>query len=417
MTIFTIGGVLLIVVALLSYLNKVVFGLPRTVALLLGGVISALLLFASESIGVFPELARDARAFVAQFDFSGFVLRGVLGFLIFAGALDIDVEVLRRRRIAVLAFASLGVVISTAIIGVSVWGIFTLAGSTILLSQALLFGAIISPTDPVAVVGIMREMKIRKSLEIDVTGESLLNDGVAIILFSLLATIAFSPERDPLTIAGYTALLFVRQIIGGCLVGLGLGFLVYRLLKRINDPEIEVLMSFALVVTILLVSEPLGVSSPLGCAVAGLFIGHRARNRAMAEPTRVSLDIIWSFTAQGLDAILFLLLGIEVFALGFPPLRYVAALVVTIGVVLLARLMSLYAAAKIVRDPPDRQRLTILTWGGLRGGVSLALALSLPPFAGHDALVDATYAVVLFSVVVQGLTIAPLLKRMGVCEE
>lgn len=409
---------LIVLAAIFSYINHKFLRLPRAIGLLLGGLFGALALMLFDRLFPGARLVLQTRTAIARFDFAAFVLNGVISFLIFAGALDVDVALLRKRRMTVLVLASAGVLISTFLIGYATEGIFRAFGHPVPFVDCLLFGALISPTDPVAVLAIMRQISVSSRLQVEMAGESLFNDGIGIVLFSVVLTGATAPAQPLATMIGASALFFLQQALGGCAVGLFLGGAVYLLLKTIDEPHVETLLSFALVASIVLASGYTHVSAPLGCAVAGLLIGHRARANAMKQRTRAALDILWSFTDFVLNAMLFLLLGLKAAAAGLVSIVSFAAIGLIIVAVIAARFVSIWIAGLLV--PPARlplRSVVALTWGGLRGGLSVALAVSLPALPDRGLILQAAYATVLFSLLVQGLTVSPLLRRLGLQQQ
>jgi CPA1 family monovalent cation:H+ antiporter len=363
---------------------------------------------------LFPSLAvtAEARSMIEGVDFSRFLFGGVLSFFLFGGALHLDLGDLHREKVPVLVLASLGVVLSTALIGFTSYAVFRLLGADVSLEYSLVFGALISPTDPIAVLGILAKLHAPKSLEVRIAGESLFNDGFAIVVFSILLGVAAGGEAGG-SLVSSAGLLFLREVVGGAVLGLAAGQVVYLAMKRINDPNVEVLLSFGLVVAVTLIAGRVHTSGPLACVSAGLLIGNRGRRFAMGEPTRQALDQVWSFVDSLLNAVLFLLLGLEAVIL-WPVAKHSPALLLLIPVVVAARWLSVGAGVLLLRQRYafPAGSLTLLTWGGLRGGISVAMALSLAAFPGRDAVLIATYGIVVFSVVVQGLTMTPLTRAI-----
>ncbi len=352
---------------------------------------------------------RDSQEIVCDIEFSAALLEGMLGLLLFAGALHVKLSDLRQQAWVVLLMATLGVAISTAIVG---YGFSWMTGAPLIV--ALVFGAIITPTDPVAVLGVLREANLRKSLETKIAGESLFNDGVAYVVFLILAGLAFpSGEHHAQTAMGAVK-LFIQEAIGGGILGAVLGYLVFQIMKRIDDYALEVLLSLGLAFGGYQLAVYLHMSGPIMAVVAGLFIGDVGMKHGMSEQTRLYLNKFWELIDEILNAILFLLIGIEVFAVTFS----INALWGGIFCIILA----LAARAAAVTVPlillkPFRtftsDVIPIMTWGGLKGGISVALALSLPDSEWKPIILTATYSVVIFSIIIQGLTIAPLANRLG----
>jgi CPA1 family monovalent cation:H+ antiporter len=412
MPLIDVLALLIIMAAIFSYINHVIFRLPETIGLLLAGLTAAAVLLIADRAAPAMALTDEVQRAIAGIDFSGFLLRGILCFLLFAGALHLDVEDLRREKLSILVLAFAGLVISTAIIGLGSFALFRLFSVQISLAYCLVFGVVVSPTDPIAVIGIMKTAGAPRDLEVRLTGESLFNDGIAVVLFSALSVIATTANPTVGTVGRVAALIFLREAIGGVALGLVTGFVTYRLMKRIDEPNVEVLLSVALVTAISLVAANLHTSGPLASVVAGLFIGNQGRRFAMRDASRQALDVIWSFLDYVLNAVLFLLLGLETVLL-WRNARELVIMLAFIPLTLAARWLSVSASVTLLRRRVAFLRgwLTILVWGGLRGGISLALALSLPRFAGRDVVVAVTYGIVIFSIVVQGLTVRPLLER------
>ncbi len=404
---------LILAAAAFSFVNSYVFRLPSTIALLLGGLVASAVILAADRL--FPSLAitAEARTLIGEIDFTRFLFGGVLSFLLFAGALQLDFEDISRERVPILVLAILGIVLSTALIGFASHAVFRLLHADVPLPYCFVFGALIAPTDPIAVLGILEKLHAPKSLEVRIGGESLFNDGLGVVVFSILLTIAGSGGLgDGKNLWSLAGVLFLREAVGGVALGLIAGLITYQAMKRINEPNVEVLLSFGLVVAMTLTAEKVHTSAPLACVVAGLFIGNRGRRFAMEDATRKAIDQVWSFVDSLLNAMLFLLLGLEAVVLwSSGPFL---ALLLLVPVVLAARWISVGAGIVLLRRryPFAPGALSLLTWGGLRGGISVAMALSLAAFPGRSAVLLATYLIVVFSLVVQGLTLTPLTRRL-----
>jgi CPA1 family monovalent cation:H+ antiporter len=359
---------------------------------------------------VFPALEDQAAAFVRRIDFGQAVLKGMLAFLLFAGALHLDLGDLSREKAAIAALATVGVAVSTLLVGGLAWCLLALLGIPMPPTSCLLFGALISPTDPVAVLALLKRVGAPRPLEATIAGESLFNDGVGVVAFlGLLEAAGGGQGLDPLQLAA----LFLREAVGGALFGLAAGYLVYRLLKSVDNYQLEVLLSLALAVGGYALADALGLSGPLAVVVAGLLIGNPGRQFAMSRATVGYLDAFWELVDEILNAVLFVLLGLEVLAVRFTA-GYLAAGLLAVPAVLLARLASVGLAVRLLRPSQAVGRGTgrVLTWGGLRGALSVAMALSLPrAMPGREVILAMTYVVVAFSILVQGLTIGPLARR------
>lgn len=346
---------------------------------------------------------------LAAVDFNQALMHGMLSFLLFAGALHVDLAELAERKWAVGFLATAGVLISTALVGTATWWLFGALGHPLPFLWCLLFGALISPTDPIAVLAILKSAGSDPALRIKMTGESLLNDGVGVAVFLVLLGIAAGGADA--TWQG-AALLFAREAIGGALFGLALGWIAYRMLASVDNYQVEVLVTLALVMGGYALATWLHLSGPIAIVVAGLLIGNHGRRFAMSEKTIERLDGFRELIDEILNAALFVLIGLEVLLIAFEPAWGWAA-VLAIPVVLASRLASVSVAAVVpwLRHEFPPRVIGLLTWGGLRGGISIALALSLPAAPERSALITVTYVVVVFSILVQGLTLSRLLRR------
>ena len=410
---FDLIAILIVLASLFSYINLKVLKLPSAIGLM---VLTLLFSVAVLVAGHFLPVV-DARVdrLLAQLDLNEALLHGMLGFLLFAGALHVDLGDLARHRWPIAALSTLGVVLSTTIVGALTWETLALIGLPLRFLDCLLFGALISPTDPIAVLGLLKRVGVPKALEVQIAGESLFNDGVGVVVFTGLLGVASGLHRPDL---GHVALLFVQETVGGALFGLVIGLLVFLMLRSVDEYKVEILMSLALVAGGYALADAWHLSGPIAMVVAGLMIGNHGRSFAMSATTNERLDQFWELIDEILNAVLFVLIGLEALALTFTARTLVAGLLV-IPIVLAARLISVGLPIRVlrrrVRFEPSTVR--ILTWGGLRGGISVALALSVPgkPSAaavpGRDVIVVITYVVVLFSIVVQGLTVGPLTRR------
>ena len=408
MGLFEIIAILLTLSAFFSFINYRFLRLPNTIGVMLIGLLFSLLLLTISRF--FPGSKQWAVAMLLQIDFDETLLHGMLSFLLFAGALHVNINELRQQYRIILGLATAGVVLSTLIVGFLSWVVLNLLGFNISYIYCLLFGALISPTDPIAVLGILKKADVPKSLEIKIVGESLFNDGVGVVIFLiLLETIVNGAE---LGIARVFR-LFVQEAIGGGLLGLGVGLLAYRMLKQVDNYQVEILITLGLVTGGYALADALHLSAPIAIVVAGLLIGNHGRSFAMSEDTRQNLDTFWELADEVLNAVLFLLIGLEVMVLNYSWLNLAAALL-GILIVLSARLISVSVPIHLLKRSRSFSPhvAKILTWGGLRGGISIALALSLPVGIERDALLAITYGVVVFSILVQGLTISPLLRKL-----
>jgi CPA1 family monovalent cation:H+ antiporter len=417
MTIFDIAAILIAIAAVSGYVNHRLLRLPQTSGTLLIALVSSLVVLAIEHLLPGLRLRTDIEEFLQHIDFDQTLMHGLLCFLLFAGALHVDLEGLVSNRWTIGLLSTIGVLLSTVIVGLLTWLAFKLLGITLDLFVCLTFGALISPTDPIAVMGLLKELRAPKSLEAQIAGESLFNDGVGVVVFLALASLANltgEPHAAASSVTVDLALFAGREVLGGVAVGLGLGYVGYRALKSINDHPLELLITLALVMFLYSLSFWIEVSGPIAVVVAGLLIGNPGRRLAMSERTREHVDGFWSMMDEILNAVLFLLLGLEVFAVHRWSDVLLPALA-AIPICLLARFVSvgIPVRAMRVRGALGRGLIPVLAWSGLRGGISVALVLALPRFDGKDVLLASTYAVVVFSVLVQGLTVRRVLVHYG----
>jgi monovalent cation:H+ antiporter, CPA1 family len=413
MRLFDLLAVLAVMAAGFSYLNLRLLKLPTTIGLMALSLVFSLSLFV---LGSFvPAVGQHARALAEQFDFNQVLLHGMLGFLLFAGALHIDVDDLTRHKGPIFLLATVGVLLSSLIVGLLSWGVFALLGFYLRFIDCLLFGALISPTDPIAVLGLLKQIGAPKTLEVQIAGESLFNDGVGVVLFMGLLEVATGGNDVDI---GHLAFLFVREAAGGAIFGLAIGLLAYRMLKSVDKYQVEILLSLALVWGGSSLADALHISGPIAMVVAGLLIGNQGRSFAMSKTTTEHLDLFWELVDESLNAVLFVAIGMELLVLTFTA-TYVVGGALAIVIVLAARLVSVGLPIWLLRRSErfDPSMVPILTWGGLRGGISVALALSIPGEAAGDTvprrevILATTYVVVVFSILVQGLTVSPMTRR------
>ena len=405
---FEIIAVLVTLAATFSWLNHRFVGLPTTVGVMAFGLVASLALLAAGGLGL--PVADAAEGFVASIPFHTTLLRGMLGLLLFAGALHVDLSDLRREAWMVGVLATLGVLVSTVAVGGLVWVVLETVGLPLPLIDCLLFGALISPTDPIAVLAILKTIGAPKRLSVQMAGESLFNDGVGVVVFLVLLEVA-SGTGD--TTPGAVAALFLQETVGGAAFGLAAGYVAFRMLASVDNYQVEVLVTLALVTGGYAVANALHLSGAIAMVVAGLLIGNRGRAFAMSATTREHLDTFWELIDEILNAVLFVLLGLELLAVGHGRPALVAG-ACAIPAVLLARFASVGLPVVVLRwrGLVGGHAIKVLTWGGLRGGISVALALSLPPGHTRSVLLPVTYVVVVFSILVQGLTIGPLVRRL-----
>ena len=407
MSLFEIAAILITLAALFSYLNERYIRLPTTIGLMLFALLMSLALIALGKLGLGVE--DQARSLLANIDFSTTLLHGMLGFLLFAGALHVNLEDLMQQKWFIISLATAGVLISTFIVGGLTWVTLQVLGLGLPFIYCLLFGALISPTDPIAVLGILRSAGAPKNLETQIIGESLFNDGVGVVLFIVLLRIAGGAHDMGMA---EVALFFAKEALGGALFGLAAGFLAYRMLKNVDNYAVEMLITLALVTGGYALAEALHLSAPIAIVVAGLFIGNHGRTFAMSDKTVEHLDTFWELVDEILNAVLFVLIGLEVLVMQFTT-GYLLAGLLAIPIVLLARLVSVSIPVGLLRLWREFSPgvIKVMTWGGLRGGISVGLALSLPAGPERDLILTVTYTVVVFSILVQGLTIGRLFPR------
>lgn len=414
-------SILLVLAAIFGYLNLKTIKLPTTIGIMLFGVVFSLVLLA---IGAFyPEVPKQAKVILESIDFNKTLMEGMLSYLLFAGALHVNLNNLREQKWVVAILASVGVVFSTFVIGGATFWILGLMGIKAKFLWCLLFGALISPTDPVAVLGILKKAGAPKSLETKITGESLFNDGVGVVVYLVLlglvggaAAHGHGDGHESVMNAGSIAKLFVVEVGGGLIWGAILGAIGFYLLKSINNYQIEILISLALVTAGYRCASIMHISGPLAMVVAGLMLGNQGRLLAMSESTQEHLDTFWELVDEILNAVLFLLIGIELLVLEWTPKAVIFGLI-SIPLTLAVRYLAASIPIAILKNFREfsPKVVTILTWGGLRGGISVALALGLPKdpeFAEfRNFILVATYIVVIFSIAVQGLSLKTLIEK------
>ncbi|MBT8364963.1 MAG: sodium:proton antiporter [Deltaproteobacteria bacterium] len=406
MKLFNILAVLITLSAGFSYLNHRFIRLPNAIGLM---IIALLVSLGLTALGPFDfGLEEEAKRLLANIDFDETLLHGMLSFLLFAGALHVNLENLAEQKWIIGLLATVGVLCSSVIIGfVSRW-VLSLLGINLPLIYSLLFGAVVSPTDPIAVLGILKKAGVPQTLETKITGESLFNDGVAVVIFLIFLKIATGTHE--VTAASVLG-LFIKEALGGALFGFLIGLVAYWMLKSIDNYQVEILITLALVTGGFALADEMHLSGPIAIVVAGLVIGNHGRLLAMSDQVREHLDMFWELVDEVLNAVLFLLIGLEVLALTFTRAYFIAGALL-IPLLLLTRLISVGGPVLILRQfrTFSPHVIKILTWGGLRGGISVALALSLPPGKHREVILAITYMVVVFSIIVQGLTIGKLVK-------
>lgn len=440
LSLFEIAALLLVLSAVLSWLNRAYFKLPHTIGLLVMALIASFGLLGLQAL--FPSLGltdtlQDA---LKQIDFNETLMKGMLGFLLFAGALHVDFAKLRDAKWAIGSMATFGVILSTFIVGTGFYYIAKLLGIDLPFVWALVFGSLISPTDPVAVLSILKSVKMPKSLEAKIAGESLFNDGVGVVVFTIIVAIAvgvpgdqawtqtilLAGTADAVAGAGHgggvtfmdVVELFVVDAIGGAILGAIAGWIAYRMMASIDEHAIEVLISLAIVAGTYALAQRISVlghhlSGPIAVVVAGLMIGNKGASFAMSDHTKEYLFTFWEMVDEILNSVLFLLIGLEILVLGLVP-QYAWAGLIAIPLVLFARLCAVYVPMKVIGTFKNftKGAIPVLTWGGVRGGISVALALSLPETEYKPLILTATYCVVVFSIIVQGMTVKNVVQKV-----
>ncbi len=405
MDILNTATILITLAALFSYLNHRFLKIPTTIGIMLISLLMSLGLIVLAWFG-WTELESQAERLLSGVDFHETLMDGMLSFLLFAAALHVNLNDLRQQKWIIALLATFGIVMSTFVVGVLSWIILNGLGIYISFLYCLVFGALISPTDPIAVMSVLKTVGAPKSLEIKIAGESLFNDGVGVVVFLILLGLAGSQSE---TSAVEIFRLLLQEAGGGGLFGFLLGMGVFYLLRSIDNYQVEILLTLALVMGGYAAASALHLSGPIAMVVAGLVIGNRGRSFAMSETTREHLDNFWELVDEVLNAVLFVLIGLEILLLNYRG-EYLLAAIAVIPAVLLARFISVGLPISLLRRfrTFSPRVIEILTWGGLRGGISVALALSLPAGEERDVILAITYAVVVFSIMVQGLSIGPL---------
>jgi CPA1 family monovalent cation:H+ antiporter len=410
MTFYNTLSIVIVLAAAFGYINYRYLKLPNTIGIMLMSLAASLILIATSWIH--PALFNKSIMLISSVNFYNLLMKVMLSFLLFGGSIHINAANLKKQAIPVLTFSTIGVILSTFIVGILFFLIAGLFKLQINFIECLLFGALISPTDPIAVLGILREANIPQSLEIKITGESLFNDGVAVVIFiSIFDIMQAGTENISVTNA---LLLFLKEAIGGLLFGTVLGYAGFMVLKSIDNYKVESMITLAMVMGGYLLADKLHISGPLAMVVAGIITGNKSRRDGMSNTTRDYVDKLWEMIDETLNAILFLFIGLQMLVIPFNMLVFWLG-IISIIIVLASRFISVAIPINFLlfKTPFEKKSTTILTWGGLRGGISVALALSLPPGGYKEVIVSVTYIIVLFSITVQGLTIGKLVKKIN----
>lgn len=402
--------IIIVLAAVFGYVNFRFLKLPNTIGVMIISLVASLIAIVLGK--TYPAIFEETVTLIRTLDFHTVLMKIMLSFLLFAGSIHIHMHDIRKERASILTFSTIGVVLSTFIVGALLYGASRLVGLPVSFIYCLLFGALISPTDPIAVLGILKAANIPKTLETKISGESLFNDGVAVVIFvSIFEIILAGPGKLG---AADIALLFLKEAGGGLVLGLILGYLAFAALRSIDNYKVEVTITLALVMGGYLLAEKLHVSGPLAMVAAGLIVGNAGRQLGMSDETRDYVDKFWEMIDEIMNAVLFLLIGMEMLVVNFTPAFFWLG-IITIGIVLFARWLSVLIPMSFLRFRRtfEKNALTILTWGGLRGGISVALALSLPKDETSEIFVAITYIVVLFSIIVQGLSVGRIAKKLA----
>jgi len=404
-------SILIVLTALFSYVNLRFLKLPSTIGIMIIAMIASITLLALGK--TYPYLFTQFSSLVAGVDFSNMLMGAMLNFLLFAGAIHISLHDLRKQRIPIMIFSTIGVIISTFVVGGLLFGAFKLMEMNVPLIQCLVFGALISPTDPIAVISILRKAGIRKSLEIKVAGESLFNDGVSVVLFVVLLQLAQGSAVE-ITFIHISGLL-IQEVGGGFVIGFLLGYIGTIAIKRIYDYNVTVMITLAIVMGGYLITRYLHISGPLTMVAAGIVIGNYGKATAMSVADKDYVYKFWELIDEILNSMLFMIIGLELMLIA--DLRqYWQIGLISIAIVLIARFVSIWLPARVIPQigKLDKSSIILLVWGGLRGGVSVALALSIDKTLNQDLFISITYYVVVFSIIVQGLTIGKLTEMQRV---
>lgn len=411
MTIFDIGAVLIGLSAVFGFINHRFLRLPHTIGLVVIALISSLTLVGIDLVLPNVHIGADVSDLLSKIDFNEALMKGMLSFLLFAGALHVDISELASGKWPITLMATLGVLVSTFIVGGLMWLGLQLFDISVPFIWTLVFGALISPTDPVAVMGLLKTIHVPQSLEAKIAGESLFNDGVGVVVFTIVLAIAVGSEHG---VVGPVEVLelFVVETGGGALLGLVAGYLAFRAMRGIDEYALEVLISLALVMVTYAVANAIHLSGPIAVVIAGLFIGNHGIRFAMSDTTRDHLVKFWTLADEILNSVLFLLIGLEVLVMRFNT-AYIEAALLAIPVVIIARTASVILPILLpaIRRTYTRGSIPVLIWGGLRGGISVALAFALPDNEYKGLILTVTYSVVVFSIIVQGLTVKPLVSK------
>lgn len=409
MELFHILSALIVLSAGFAYINFRILKLPSTIGLMLVSLIFSFFIILAGYF--FPTFKAEIGALLETINFSDLLLEGMLSFMLFAGAIHIKIADLKNEKMSIMLYSTFGVLISTFIIGYAAYFLLNGFGFEVTLLNTLLFGALISPTDPIAVMSILKQAGATKSLETKIAGESLFNDGVAVVVFITILHLSVPGAEFNFI---HISMLFAQEAIGGLVLGIAIGYIGFKLISSINNYQVEVLITLAIVMGGYTLAHFTHVSGPLAMVAAGLITGNHSKNLGMSDITAEYVDKFWELLDEILNAILFVLIGLELLVIKTSK-ELIFVSIIFIGITLIARYISVWIPSLAIRwtEQITRQTLFIMTWGGLRGGISIALALSISPENNKDIWVTITYVIVCFSILVQGLTIGKLVKKIG----
>ncbi len=407
MSAYTLASIILTLAVGIAYINHRYIKMQSTIAIMAGSLLISLILIILQHSG-FPSIADRSKNLLIAINFHNILINGMLSFLLFAGALSIDFSNLKSRQWEIGILASLSTIASVLLIATSIYYLLPLLGITLPYLYCLLFGALISPTDPIAVLATFKQIGAPKNLEVCVAGESLFNDGVGIVIFLTIYQLTF--QGTSITFQK-VSLLFLEQAVGGIVYGALLGTIAHRLIKNIKEAKMMILITLATVTGGYTLALALHISGPLAMVVAGILIGNKVRSNLTQQEPNKSLSIFWEIIDELLNAMLFLLIGFELLNINIDRIQF-AAIVLTIPLVLLIRLITVAIPMKLIqiRKVHEPYTISMLVWGGLRGGLAVALALALPQTPYRELILQITYGVVVFAIIVQGLTIKSLAK-------
>jgi len=407
MNAYALASIILTLAVIIGYINHRYIKMQSTIAIMVGSLVLSFIFIVLQHFGI-ADIASKTESLLIRTDFHSLLLDGMLSFLLFAGSLSIDFSILKDRKWEIGILSSLSTIASALLVGTFSYYILKACGITLPYLYCLLFGGLISPTDPIAVLAIFKKIGAPKSLEVCVAGESLFNDGVGIVIFLTLYQLTFNHIQVTWQ---NVSMLFLEQAIGGIAYGIVLGLIAHHFMQRVNEHKIAILITLAVATGGYTLALAMHISGPLAMVVAGIFVGNKARHNKNESKTHEALEMFWEVIDELLNAVLFLLIGFELLTIHISDYRLIAV-VIAIPLVLFVRLITVAIPMQFfqLRRNHEPYTVSILTWGGLRGGLAVALALALPPSQYRDLIMTMTYGVVLFAVIVQGLTIKSLAK-------